>query len=129
MSEMEKPAVGTVVWADLTVENAGMIRDFYSEVVGWQSSPVSMGDYDDFNMMMPGSEMPAAGICHARALNAELPPVWMMYIVVADLKASMASCVEQGGRVLLSPDQIGENVHYCVIQDPAGAVVALYEAE
>ena len=44
MSDEKKPERGTVGWLDLTVENAGEIRDFYREVVGWKSDTVDMGD-------------------------------------------------------------------------------------
>jgi predicted enzyme related to lactoylglutathione lyase len=60
-------------WADLTVEQAEEIRDFYCEVVGWQPSAVEMGGYSDFNMSVPGAAGPQAGICHARGANAGLP--------------------------------------------------------
>ncbi len=48
---MTKQTIGGIGWRDLTCENAEGLRDFYEDVVGWQSSPVSMGDYNDFNMM------------------------------------------------------------------------------
>jgi len=45
MSNSDQPEAGTIVWTDLTVENAGEIRDFYCQVVGWRPEPVDMGDY------------------------------------------------------------------------------------
>jgi hypothetical protein len=60
------PSIGKVSWVDLTVGDAPRIRDFYQAVVGWEPSPVRMGDYSDFNMNVPGKSEPAAGICHAR---------------------------------------------------------------
>ena len=69
---MSSDDLGTIGWRDLTVENAVQIRDFYSDVVGWQHSPVAMGDYDDFNMLAGNGET-VAGICHARGGNAGLP--------------------------------------------------------
>ncbi|GAB1422744.1 hypothetical protein MASR2M15_29830 [Anaerolineales bacterium] len=30
---------GQLLWLDLTVEDADGIRDFYREVIGWQSKP------------------------------------------------------------------------------------------
>ena len=46
----EKASVGSIMWTDLTVENAERIRDFYSAVVGWTTSGVDMGGYNDFNL-------------------------------------------------------------------------------
>lgn len=125
MSEAPKP--GTIAWRDLTVADAEGIRDFYKNVVGWSSDPVSMGDYSDFNMLPSGGEGPAAGICHARGGNADQPPVWMIYIVVEDLDKSLGACTEGGGEILVGPKEMGPGSAYAVIRDPAGAVSALYQ--
>ena len=44
MSQNETPAAGTIVWTDLSVPNASVVRDFYSQVIGWESSAESMGN-------------------------------------------------------------------------------------
>jgi predicted enzyme related to lactoylglutathione lyase len=111
----------------LTVENAQEIRDFYQSVVGWDTSEVDMGGYSDFCMVSPHNGKTVAGICHARGENADLPPQWLVYITVQDLDKSAARCVELGGRVLASSKGLGDMGCFCVIQDPAGAVAALFE--
>lgn len=123
---MHNPAPGSVTWFDLTVPNADEVRDFYSAVVGWTPAPVEMEGYNDYGMMPPGAEMPAAGICHQRGPNANLPAQWLIYITVTDLRASLAACVQRGGRVL-TPERDMGGAKMAVIQDPAGAVAALYQ--
>ena len=73
------------------------------------------------------SGTPVAGICHARGQNANLPPQWLSYLSVADLDQSINSCESLGGRVLCSKRNMGSYGRMCVIQDPAGAVVALIQ--
>lgn len=126
MADQGKPAVGSIGWIDLTVDNAEQIRDFYATVTGWRHEPVVMGGYDDFNMMAPESGEPTAGVCHARGGNAGLPAAWMIYIVVADLDASVDACRKNGGELVAGPRSMGRD-RYCVIRDPAGAVAALYQ--
>ena len=41
---------GSVGWFDLTVPDAEKVRDFYGQVVGWDSEATDMGDYEDFCM-------------------------------------------------------------------------------
>jgi predicted enzyme related to lactoylglutathione lyase len=125
MSETEASGIGSIGWLDLTVPEADDVRDFYQEVIGWSTQEVDMGDYADYAMVTPDGEG-VAGVCHARGTNAELPPVWMVYFVVADLDTSIAACVERGGRCLIGPKSMGDD-RYCVIRDPAGAVCALYQ--
>lgn len=120
------PAVGTILWRDLTVADAERVRDFYGAVVGWQPSPVEMPGYQDFNMMAPGLADPVAGICHARGPNANLPAQWLMYIIVEDVEHSAGECTRLGGRVIVEPRSMSGG-RFCVIEDPAGAVCALYQ--
>ena len=123
----EKASVGSVMWTDLTIEDAERIRDFYSAVVGWTASGVDMGGYEDFNMNDPETGTPVAGVCHARGGNADLPPVWLIYVNVEDIEKSIARCVELGGHVIFGPKRMGEQGRYCVIRDPAGAALALFD--
>lgn len=89
------------------MEDAAGIRDSYRQVVGWREDPI-------------------AGVCHARGSNADLPPAWLVYWVVADLDASVEAVAEMGGEVVVAPRPLSGG-SYSVIRDPAGAVSALYQ--
>ena len=127
MSGTVEIKVGTICWADLTVGDAERVRDFYQALVGWTHAPVDMGGYADYAMHAPGQESPVAGICHARGVNADLPPQWLIYIVVADLERSRETCLALGGEILQGPRDLGPMGRILVIRDPAGAVAALWE--
>jgi predicted enzyme related to lactoylglutathione lyase len=122
------PALGSIGWVDLTIPNADEVRDFYAAVAGWQATPLSMGDYDDYVMQAPGATAAAAGVCHARGPNTGIPAVWMIYIVVADLDASLAACRARGGTVVSGPRGAGGTARMAIVRDPAGAHAALYQA-
>jgi predicted enzyme related to lactoylglutathione lyase len=128
MGETNDPMIGAIGWIDLTVTHAEVIRDFYQKVVGWQPEPVHMGGYVDYNMISLTTSQPAAGICHARGVNAKIPVVWLIYITVADLDESLKACLEQGGEVVDGPRGEPGGGRMVVIRDPAGAVCALWEA-
>lgn len=125
MSETKRPAIGTISWADLTVEDAPRVRDFYREVVGWEVEELDMGGYADYCMNAPEGGATAAGICHARGVNAGLPPQWLVYITVADLDRSIERCAALGGVVVAGPRDMGPYGRMCVVRDPAGAVAGL----
>lgn len=117
--------VGRIGWVDMTVDDAAGMRDFYKAVVGWGHEDVSMGDYADYSMTTPEGDA-VSGICHARGSNAALPAGWLMYITVADVDASAAAC-EAGGGEIIVPVRGLAGGRFCVIRDPAGAAVALYQ--
>ena len=121
-----KPALGRIAWTDLTVKDAPAIRDFWAQVAGWSPDEVSMGEYADFNMR-DAEGRPAAGVCHARGSNADLPPVWLSYVSVADLDVSLEAAVRLGGEVAVDPrGPVGGRM--AVVRDPAGSTLALWES-
>ena len=127
MSGSEKPPIGSIGWCDLTVGGADAVRDFYRDVVGWTSTDVDMGGYADYVMSQPFNGAATTGVCWARGANAGLPPVWLVYFVVASLETSLVQVRERGGKVLRKPASSGGG-RFAVVRDPAGAVCALYEA-
>lgn len=129
MSTKEIPEVGSVGWFDLTVPDAEKIKQFYSNVIGWKSEPVPMANntYSDFNMKAPNSGLTVTGICNSRGANADLPAQWLLYINVASVDKSIEKCKNSGGKIIAGPKIIGNYGKYCVIEDPAGAVCALFE--
>ena len=125
MADASAPAIGSIGWMDLTVENAEQVRDFYHDIAGWESTALDMGGYSDF-VMSDSTGKPVGGVCHARGGNTGLPQVWLFYIVVENLDQSVARCKDLGGEALTEPRSAGGG-RYCVIRDPAGVPVALYQ--
>ncbi len=117
---------GSIAWVDLTVPEATPLRDFYKQVIGWKHVDVGMGDYADYAMVPPGGAGPVAGVCHARGVNQDLPPVWLVYVVVEDLVASIRAAEMGEGRVVSPPRTMGGG-RMAVIADPTGAMIGLYQ--
>ena len=117
---------GKIVWTDLTVINAVEIRDFYHEVLGWTHDSVSMGVYEDYCMKSDDGQV-VAGVCHARESNASMPAQWLIYIQVENVESSAKKAVELGGKIVEGPRNL-DGKPFCVVQDPAGAMLALIEA-
>ncbi|HXH59868.1 MAG TPA: VOC family protein [Fimbriimonadaceae bacterium] len=122
---MAEKAPGEIVWHDLTVDDAASVRDFYSAVVGWESSDHDMGDYEDYVLQTPGGAT-SVGVCHARGTNANVPHMWLMYVRVESVSESVEQCMAFGGDVVDGPRMVG-NSKFCIIRDPAGAFLALIE--
>lgn len=124
----QKPAIGSFQWADLTVTNAEEVRDFYKQVIGYTHTEVPMGDYADFCMNSPSDGSTSTGICHARGVNADLPPVWLIYFTVENLDHALENVKRLGGKVIKGPNTYGGSSRYAIIQDNAGAYCALFQA-
>lgn len=122
---MEDKKSGRVVWMDLTVPNADEVSEFYSKVVGWDILGLDMGGYKDYCMNDPRTGETIAGVCHARGVNAHLPPQWLIYLNVENLEESLQAVEANGGKVLGNKRSDGKGGHYCLVQDPAGAYLMI----
>lgn len=129
MSDSEEPTTfGKIAWCDLTVPNADSVKDFYQQVTGWNGQATAVEDYQDWTMYPTNSEgkdsgSAVAGICHQKGPNKDLPSVWMVYITVENVRQAAEKAIQAGGKVLRDP---GDGP-VAVVQDPAGAVFALYQ--
>ena len=119
---------GRIAWLDLTIPDAPLTRDFYRQVVGWSVQDVAMKDadeqYADYAMLSPDGSA-AAGVCHARGVNRDLSPVWMIYLPVGDLAESLRLVREEGGRVIKETRGSDGAYAYAVVEDPVGVTLAL----
>lgn len=120
--------VGRIAWLDLTIPDASTTQAFYEQVVGWSVQDVEMKDggesYADHNMLGADGN-PAAGVCNARGVNADLPPVWMIYLPVGDLAESLRLVDEEGGEVMKTVKGKDGKYVYAVVRDPVGVHFAL----
>jgi predicted enzyme related to lactoylglutathione lyase len=122
---MTEKKFGVIAWHDLTVPDAKEIRAFYEAVLGVTSRETSMGDYSDYTLMNAQGE-PIGGVCHAKGPNAVgLPAQWLCYVTVPDIDTSLKEATERGGKIIREKWTMGNYGHFAVIQDPAGAFMAL----
>lgn len=128
----KKYPLGSIVSADITVQNAEGLRDFYENVVGWNIEEMQLkdesGPYTDY-VMKDGSGNWAAGICHLRGPNTDMPPQWIVYVNVEDIERSVEKCKEFGGAVCKEQRNDRGILIYALIQDPTGAILALTKVE
>jgi len=127
VSDPTQPVIGAIGHFDLTVDDAPAIRDFYASVVGWDYESMPVDDYEDYVLKSPTTGDWLGGVCHRRGQNSSLPRQWLMYVNVADLAASTARVRKLGGKVLHESGPGEDGSGYAVIEDPAGAVLALME--
>lgn len=123
-----KHHIGAIISADITVPEADMLKDFYTQVIGWETENFDMKDkdgaYTDYVVKDDAGNW-AGGICHARGVNLGLPPQWIVYVNVADIAKSVEKCLSLGGKVLKESKTAEGELAYVLIQDPLGAVLAL----
>ncbi len=92
-----KGAHGTLCWNQLVSSDVEAALAFYSEILGWQSTPLDMeggvGITLEGEMIASAGPLPAPGI----------PSHWQVYFAVNDCDATTELCQELGGQVIVPP--------------------------
>jgi predicted enzyme related to lactoylglutathione lyase len=127
------PAHGAFCWNELSTTDLDAAGNFYKALLGWEiKESTAPGGGMKYNEIVVGGRhvggMYAMGDCGGEGEGASaprMPPHWMSYVAVDDVDASAAKTVELGGKVCVPPMDIPNVGRFCVINDPAGAVISL----
>ena len=124
MGEREQYAQGAFSWTDLNTTETGAATDFYRALFGWatHSEPIP-----------GGGEYTMAAIDGRRVagLSAAPPgqhPAWVSYVTVDDADAMTARASGLGASIMAGPFDVMEAGRMGLLQDPTGAVFALWQA-
>lgn len=129
MQETPQYAPGTFCWVELGTSDGEAGKKFYTELFGWEytDNPTGPGmvytmlkqdgkDIGGLYQLMP--EMTAQGI----------PPHWLSYISVPNADETAAKAKEAGATLMKEPFDVFTIGRMAVVQDPTGAVFALWQA-
>jgi uncharacterized protein len=117
-------APGAPSWNELASPDLDASKAFYSSLFGWDVEPFE------------GSPQPYLTIKNEDKNNGGIrelgppgtPPHWLVYFAIDDIDEGLAKVQELGGTKLDGPIDIGI-AKIGIVQDPQGAVFALYAGE
>lgn len=115
---------GVPCWVDVGVDDMDKARRFYGALLGWEipeGSPEFMG-YT--SCTKDGRRV--AGM--APKMSSEQPTVWMTYLSVTDLDATLGKVREQGGQVVSEAMDISDMGRMGLAIDPGGAGVGFWQS-
>jgi predicted enzyme related to lactoylglutathione lyase len=116
-------AHGAPTWNELASPDLDASATFYGELFGWTTEPVE-GMPFPYHMIRTAAGNHNGGIGPIMAPGT--PPHWLLYFGTNDLDASLAAAVDHGATTLAGPMDVGMG-KIGVVQDPQGAVFALFE--
>jgi predicted enzyme related to lactoylglutathione lyase len=112
------------VHCELSAEDVGAARKFYSKVFDWKIGPPDpqMGDYALINV---GSKTSGGGL--TKKMSPEQPTAWLNYVEVASVKRTMAKAEKAGAKAVVPFQAIGKMGAIGIFMDPQGAALGLWE--
>ena len=127
MGERTEHAPGIFSWAELGTTDAEGAKAFYTGLFGWEADdnevPEEAGGGVYTMMRVNGLE-----VCAVYQQRQEgVPPAWLSYVTVDSADDAAARARQAGATLIAEPLDVMEVGRMAVIQDPQGAVVALWE--
>lgn len=128
---VESDSRGRFVWYELMTTDPAAAQRFYTDVVGWGTTP-----FEDAPMpytMWTKGESPDSMIGGVAELPAEarsggVLPHWMAYVAVPDVDRTAARVEKLGGRILMGPDDIPNVGRFVLFADPQGATMSAFRS-
>jgi predicted enzyme related to lactoylglutathione lyase len=128
MPTVTKHAPGTFCWYELATTDQQAAKAFYATVLDWSATDSPMGPGEFYTMFNLGGRNTAGGYTlHADMKANGVPPHWMPYVAVENADATAAKVEPAGGKVIAPPFDVMTYGRMAVIQDPAGAVISLWQ--
>lgn len=125
MGERTSYEPGTFCWTDLGTTGAAGAKAFYGSLFGWQAQDVPAGDGRTYTML----RLAGRAVCALYERESdEGPPAWLSYVSVADASEVTERARAAGATVVQDAFDVMDAGRMALIQDPTGAVFALWEA-
>jgi predicted enzyme related to lactoylglutathione lyase len=120
---------GTFCWVELGTLDGEAAKKFYTELFGWTFNDAPIGPSEVYTMLkLDGKEVGALYRMPSEMTSAGVPPHWLSYVSVTNADESAAKAKELGGTLMKEPFDVMTVGRMAVVQDPTGAVFALWQA-
>jgi len=111
---------GQFVWHELMTTDAQAAVGFYSKVARLKTQPAPFEK--TYTLFVAGGR-PMGGLM---VVAGDAPPNWLTYIGTADVDETTRKAESLGARVVKSPAPVPDGGKFSILQDPQGALFAIY---
>lgn len=122
-----RPPPGVFCWTELMTRDVEKARKFYGELIGWKIQSQDMGGFTYHMINTPGGQQVGGMMQMDGDCWQGVPPHWMPYIAVENIDDAAARVTKLGGQVKVPVTPIPNIGRFCVIEDPTGATISLFQ--
>ena len=128
MPQVTSYTQGTPSWIDLSTTDTEGALAFYSALFGWENDPQEMGPDAFYYMQRLGGHAVCGLYLQMEDQTSQgVPSHWTTYITVENADDAAARAEQAGGTVLAGPFDVFEAGRMAMLQDPEGAVFAVWQ--
>jgi predicted enzyme related to lactoylglutathione lyase len=124
MAEAKTTVANKPAWVDLSSSDPAASREFYSRLFGWEIEVTADPQYGGYALAKVGGK-DVAGIGPKQ--SPEGPTAWMVYIGTHDADDLANKVQAGGGKVIMTPFDVGDQGRMAVFQDTTGAFISAWQ--
>lgn len=131
MTEIKPIPPGTFCWTELMSPDVPASKRFYSELFNWRYSDTALDERTLYTVFHLRENQKVAGLftIDERLRSLGLRPDWLNHIAVGNIYESCDIAQMHGGKLLSPPNPAVRGGLVCIIEDPVGAFVALWQQD
>lgn len=128
MTTVSRHPPGEFCWVELATTDAAAAKNFYASLFGWSATDTPMGPDGVYSMLaLDGRDVGALFELTEPLLEAGVEPHWLSYLSVSSADDVAERTPASGGRVVREPFDVMDAGRMAVIEDPAGASLAVWQ--
>ena len=128
MQESVEYKPGTFCWVELGTTDGEAAKKFYTQLFSWDFTDNPIGPSGVYTILKQnGKDVGALYQMPEEMTSHGVPPHWMSYVSVANADDSAAKAKSLGATLMKEPFDVFTMGRMAVIQDPTGAVFALWQ--
>jgi predicted enzyme related to lactoylglutathione lyase len=117
-------------WIELATSDQAGAKKFYSSLFGWTADDSPMGPGQFYTMFrLNGKDIGGGYTLMPDQVAMHVPPNWLVYVAVENADAAVAKAKQLGANVFAGPMDVMEHGRMAILQDPTGAVFAIWQAK
>lgn len=128
MHTIEKYPDGVFNWVDLSARDQAAAKAFYSGLFGWEADDRPIDGGGVYTMMrIDGHSVAGIGEQQPEMKAQGMPAYWTAYVKYDDVDSVAGRVAGAGGTLIMPPMDVMSEGRMAIIQDPAGAMVGLWQ--
>jgi uncharacterized protein len=119
---------GTFCWVELGTSDSAAAKNFYTQLFDWDHEDKSMGPEGTYTILrLNGKDVGGLYELMPDMKAQGIPPHWLSYVSVENADETAEKAKAEGATVLNGPFDVSTLGRMAVVQDPTGAVFALWQ--
>lgn len=129
MQESPENAPGAFCWVELGTTDGEAAKNFYTQLFDWTFTDSPIGPSMVYTMLkLNGKDVGALYKMPEEMTSQGIPPHWLSYVSVKNADESTDKAKSLGATIMKEPFDVMDVGRMSVIQDPTGAVFAIWQA-